>query len=124
MYGLPGKGAGRCTAGWRRRWYDSLQRPRKGLVRQYVARMTGLRRAQVTRLITGYQKTGRGKAVVYQRKKFPTCYTSADVDLLAYVDKAHRNLSGPATKRILEREYEEDGQAAYQRLARIGKLSA
>ena len=86
--------------------------------------MTGLSRAQVTRLITGYQKTGRGKAVVYQRKKFPTCYTSADVDLLAYVDKAHGNLSGPATKRILEREYEEDGQAAYQRLARIGKLSA
>jgi transposase InsO family protein len=102
-----------------RHQYGSLERPGKGLVRQYVARMTGLSRAQVTRLIAGYQKTGRVKAVVYQRKQFPTRYTSADLDLLAYVDKAHGNLSGPATRRILEREYEEYGQAAYQRLARI-----
>ena len=34
--------------------------------------------------------------------------------LLAYVDKAHGNLSGPATRRILEREYSEYGQAAYR----------
>ena len=41
------------------------------------------------------------------------------MDLLAYVDKAHGNLSGPATRRILEREYGEYGQAAYQRLSAI-----
>jgi hypothetical protein len=35
------------------------------------------------------------------------------------VDKAHGNLSGPATRRILEREYSEYNQAAYQRLAAI-----
>jgi len=46
-------------------------------------------------------------------------YTAADVDLLAYVDRAHGNLSGPATRRILEREFIEYGQAAYQRLAGI-----
>ena len=39
--------------------------------------------------------------------------------LLAYVDKAHGNLSGPATKRILEREYGEYGQATYERLSQI-----
>ncbi len=38
---------------------------------------------------------------------------------LAYVDKSHGNLSGPATKRILEREFGEYSQAAYQRLAGI-----
>jgi transposase InsO family protein len=38
---------------------------------------------------------------------------------LAYVDQAHGNLSGPATRRILEREFTEYGQAAYQRLATI-----
>ena len=99
--------------------YASLDRPSRGLVRRYLARMTGLSRAQVTRLIAGYRKTGRVKAVVYQRNRFASHYTAADIGLLADVDKAHGNLSGPATRRILEREYKEYGQAAYQRLAMI-----
>jgi transposase InsO family protein len=99
--------------------YARLGKAQKGLVRRYLARMTGLSRAQITRLITGYSTTGQVKAVVYQRTKFATHYTTGDVELLAYVDKAHGNLSGPATRRILEREYEEYGQAAYARLALI-----
>src|SRR5215471_8277018 len=81
--------------------------------------MTGLSRAQVTRLITKYGNTGRVKVAAYQRTKFATHYTAADVQLLAYVDKAHGNLSGPATRRILEREHVAYGQAAYQRLSTI-----
>jgi transposase InsO family protein len=91
----------------------------KGLLRRYVEKMTGLSRAQVTRLITAYQATGQVKAANYQRHRFAARYTNADIDLLAYVDKAHGNLSGPATRRILEREYEVHGIAAYERLARI-----
>jgi transposase InsO family protein len=102
-----------------RHQYASVDRPGKGLVRTYIARMTGLSRAQVTRLITAYRNSGRVKAVAYQRTQFARQYTSSDVDLLAYVDKAHGNLSGPSTRRILEREYSEYGQAAYQRLATI-----
>ena len=99
--------------------YAGLPRPDKGVVRLYLAQMTGLSRAQVTRLITGYQQTGRVTAVSYQRTRFSTISTASDVELLAYVDRAHGNLSGPATRRILEREYSEYGQAAYQRLAGI-----
>ncbi len=99
--------------------YSGLDRGGKGLVRRYLGRMTGLSRAQVTRLIAGYRRTGRVIAVAYQRRRFATQYASSDLDLLAYVDKAHGNLSGPATKRILEREYSEYGQAAYQRLSGI-----
>jgi transposase InsO family protein len=102
-----------------RHQYGNLERAGKGLIRRYVARMTGLSRAQVTRLIAGYRKTGRVKAAAYQRTRFATRYTAADVNLLAYVDKAHGNLSGPATRHILKREYSEYGQAAYQRLASI-----
>ena len=102
-----------------RRQYASLKRPGKGLVRTYIARMTGLSRAQATRLIAAYRRTGKVQATAYQRTKFAARYTAADVDLLAYVDQAHGNLSGPATRRILEREYNEYGQAAYQRLAKI-----
>src|SRR3984957_3131875 len=102
-----------------RHQYASLKRPGKGLVRSYIARMTGLSRAQVTRLIAAYRDSGRVKATVYQRTKFAARYTAADVDLLAYVDKAHGNLSGPATRRILEREYSQYSQPAYQRLSEI-----
>lgn len=102
-----------------RHHYASLDRPEKGLVRSYIARMTGRSRAQVTRWITTYGKTGRVKATVYQRSKFPARYSATDVNLLAYVDQAHGNLSGPATRRILEREFTEYGQSAYQRLANI-----
>lgn len=91
----------------------------KGWLRRYVEKMTGLSRAQVTRLITAYQATGRVPVTVYERRRFTARYTQADVNLLAYVDKAHGNLSGPATRRILEREYQVHGIAAYQRLARI-----
>src|SRR6266480_169515 len=99
--------------------YACLRKPDKGVLRLYIAQMTGLSRAQVTRLIGAYQQTGRVKAVVYQRTKFATRYTAADVTLLAYVDKAHGNLSGPATCRILEREHSDYGQAAYERVAGI-----
>jgi transposase InsO family protein len=99
--------------------YPGLGRADRGVVRQYLARMTGLSRAQVTRLITGHRKTGRVKATAYRRRKFATRYTAGDVGLLAYVDQAHGNLSGPATKRILEREYFAYGQAAYARLSAI-----
>jgi hypothetical protein len=99
--------------------YSDLRKREKGLLRRYVARMTGLSRAQVARLIANYADTGRIRAAKYQRTKFATRYTKADVELLAYVDKSHSNLSGPATKRILERENSEYGQSVYERLADI-----
>ena len=99
--------------------YAGLARADKGVVRHYMGRMTGLSRAQVTRLIAGHRKTGQVKAAAYQRTKFARRYTAADVELLAYVDQAHGNLSGPATRRILEREYFDYGPAAYARLAGI-----
>jgi transposase InsO family protein len=99
--------------------YAALPRADKGTLRLYLAQMTGLSRAQVARLIGAYQKTGRVMAAPYQRTRFPTTYTLADVNLLAYVDRAHGNLSGPATRRVLEREYADYGQTAYQRLAGI-----
>lgn len=102
-----------------RQQYGSLKRSSKGLVRRYLSRMTGLSRAQVTRLIAEHRRTGRVKAAPYRRTRFATRYTAADVRLLVYVDKAHENLSGPATKRVIERELNEYGQAAYQNLAGI-----
>ncbi|MEO8048986.1 MAG: integrase, partial [Acidobacteriota bacterium] len=99
--------------------YGRHGRVGKGLLRKYVAKMTGVSRAQVARLIGGYLAKGEVQPRVYQRRKFASRYTSADIDLLAYVDRAHGTLSGPATRRILEREYHELGQAVFARLAQV-----
>jgi hypothetical protein len=49
--------------------YPALNRMEKGLVRPYVARMTGLSRAQVTRLIAGYTDTGEAAIEIQQAKR-------------------------------------------------------
>jgi len=99
--------------------YVQLGRADKGLVRRYVGKMTGLSRAQVARLIRSYCEKGAVNARPYQRHRFAARYTAADIELLAYVDRMHSALSGPATKRILEREYHEYGQAVFEQLAGI-----
>ena len=91
----------------------------RGLVRRYIEKMTGMSRSQVTRLIARYTATGLVRPTVYQRRRFPDRYTRADIELLASVDEAHETLSGPATRRILDREVELYGKQEYARLAGI-----
>jgi hypothetical protein len=95
--------------------YRQQSRGHRGLLRRYVEKLTGLSRAQVTRLIGGYLKSGEVKERSYRRHRFAQRYTRADIELLAAVDEAHETLSGPATKRILEREYHEYGKPEYER---------
>jgi len=91
----------------------------RGLVRRYIEKMTGMSRSQVTRLIARYTATGLVRPTAYRRRRFPDRYTRADVELLASVDEAHETLSGPATRRILEREVQLYGKQEYVRLAAI-----
>jgi transposase InsO family protein len=91
----------------------------RGLLRRYIEKMTGLSRAQVTRLIARYAASGRVQPTLYRRRRFPERFTRADIELLASVDEAHETLSGPATRRILEREVQLYGRQQYARLATI-----
>ena len=99
--------------------YHTLGKKDRGVVRGYLARMTGKSMPQITRLIRQQRKTGQLRATGYRRRRFPKVYTDADVALLAKVDRAHEGLSGPATRRILEREHGEYGHREYARLAQI-----
>ena len=89
------------------------------MLRRYAAKMTGRSRAQVTRLIRRYLEHSEVKETVHRRHKFPSRFTQADIELLAKVDEAHETLSGPATKKIMERECKLYGHAGYGRLATI-----
>jgi len=99
--------------------YGKLARSAKGLVRRYVAKMTGLSRAQTTRLMGAYQKGQPVKFKAYRRRRFPSRYTPADIELLAAVDNAHETLSGPATQKLLQRAWHDYGDARFQRLAAL-----
>ena len=101
------------------REYGQLGKAARGLVRRYIEKMSGLSRAQVTRLIALYTASGRVQVTVYRRRRFTQLYTRADIELLAAVDEAHETLSGPATRRILEREHELYNKPEYVRLATI-----
>lgn len=103
----------------RQQQYQQQGRAGRGLLRRYLEKMTGFSRAQITRLIARYGAGGTVQPVAYRRYRFPQRYTRADVELLARVDEAHQTLSGPATRHILQREYQQYGKAQYQRLAGI-----
>ena len=122
----------------RQHGYSRQNRADKGLLRQYLVKMTGLSRAQITRLIQQYRQGGELQPARYRRHRFARKYTPADLppaaaafhqdpahggvdrraaparparptrlELLAAVDEAHETLSGPATRKILEREYQQ-----------------
>ena len=99
--------------------YARLARPDKGLVRRYLAKMTGMGRAQLTRLIAQYRESGQVRAKPYRRHRFATRYGSQDITLLAEVDEAHATLSGPATQKLLQRAYYDFGDVRYRNLAGI-----
>jgi transposase InsO family protein len=99
--------------------YMSLSKSGKGLVRRYVGKVTGLSRAQVTRLISQYVEAGAVQVRRGRGKRYTARYTPADIALLAHVDEAHDTLSGPATGKILYREYYEFADHRYERLANI-----
>ena len=100
--------------------YPSLGKADRGAVKACLEKVTGLSRAQVTRLIRQHRDTGR----IRDRRgrpanAFSRRYTEADVATLAKTDALHGNLSGPATRRLCERAWTIDGDPLYERLARL-----
>jgi hypothetical protein len=99
--------------------YRKLKKRERGIVRRFLGKVTCFSRAQMNRLIRQWQRTRCVKGKPGKHPNFPRRYTSADVALLAWVDAAHEDLSGPAVRHILKREFEIYGEPAFQRLAGI-----
>ena len=103
----------------RRQRYRELGKSARGLVRLFLMKMTGLSRTQITRLVAQYMERSEVKEASYERRRFASRFTRGDLELLARVDEAHETLSGPATRKILEREFQQYKDTAYQRLSSI-----
>lgn len=104
----------------RRLGYRQLGRLDRGAVLQYLQRLSGYSRAQVTRLVSRW---AAGKPLVKNYRApehaFARRYTAADVALLAEVDRALGALSGPATACVLRRQRDVFRDARFERLGSI-----
>jgi len=103
----------------KRTGYVLLSKKDKGGVFEYVLTMTNLSRQQLSRLIGSFRKHKHLNKKNYQRHKFTKHYTREDVLLLAQTDEYHQTLSGPTTKKLLERGYFVYRDEMYKRLSSI-----
>ena len=87
-------------------------------MKAYLAKMTGLSRTQLTRLMARHRHTGRirDRRGDVPSRPFVRRYTTADVRLLAKVDTALGQPCGPATRAVLRRQYEVFGDERFARL--------
>jgi transposase InsO family protein len=99
--------------------YCSLSRGNKGIMKQYLKKVTGYSRAQLTRFIAQYRKTGKIKERRYKRNRFNKRYTMEDIRLLAKTDELHSFPNGVALKKILDRMAVMYGDKRYENISSI-----
>ena len=99
--------------------YKSLRKPDKGVLIQYLVKVSGYSRQQITRLVKQYRDTGR--LVRRQRtvKGFSRRFTDDDIRLLVTMDMRHNTPNGLTIKKLCERAYVVFDEQAYHRLASI-----
>jgi hypothetical protein len=78
-----------------------------------------LSRAQVTRLIGQYMNPGTIEEKGTTGAASRACTPELTLVYRQKLDEAHETMSGPATQKILYREYHEYGNLEYQRLCQI-----
>jgi hypothetical protein len=103
--------------------YRKCHRSDKGIIRQYILKITGLSRAHINRLIGEFLRRGKikriNKLTGVKRNCFGRVYKESDIKLLVAADNAHCRLSGPAMIKSLKREFEVFGKTEYENLKNI-----
>ena len=104
----------------RRLGYARLRRADRGQVLRYLGVTTGYASAQVKRLVA---RALSGQPLVKRyaapAQAFARRYSSADIALLAQVDREFGTLSGPATAHVLRRAFIVYADARFERLAEL-----
>lgn len=98
--------------------YAKLNRKDKHVVRLYLKKLTGYKKAQLNRLVKRAVQ-GKLERTEYIRHQPHRIYTSTDIKLLEITDALHRRLNRLATKEILRREAEIFGQTDFNRIAKV-----
>jgi hypothetical protein len=89
--------------------YFKLGKKDKGIVINYVAKISGYSKVQTKKLFGRKRTRGELKLTVSSewgtRFTFPKVYTEADVELLAQTDNLHRRPTGQALQKIFKRMF-------------------
>ncbi len=99
--------------------YFKLVKKEKGVIRDYLRKMTSLSPSQITRIIARKRKCGKVFLFSTKRHRFPRIYDPNDIGLLIKTDNLHLRLSGNATKNIFKREYEIFAKFEFEKLSKI-----
>lgn len=96
--------------------YRKLKKKEKRKTKEFIIKITGYNPGHVKRLIAKH-KIGQLYWKPWQ-KTFAGIYTDSDIYLLHLTDEIHK-LSGQATKKILQREYEVYDKNEYRKIRNI-----
>ena len=99
--------------------YRSLKKNDKGVVRKYIQKMTSLSDSQITKIIYRKKNKKSSSSKKKRRNSFVKKYGVEDISLLVKTDNLHGRVSGPATKEVLEREYNVFGKTDYFNISHI-----
>ena len=99
--------------------YIRLSKREKGIVRQYLMKITAYSKPQLTRLIRSYVKTGYIHWKPAKKNGFIKKYTDKDLRLLVDMDKRHERPCGATLKKLCERAVEVHNEPQYTALADI-----
>ena len=99
--------------------YHVLGKKDKGVIKKYLEKITGLSRAQVTRLISKQRKTGSVTVEKCNHRIFPKIYSDQDIWLLATTDELHDFPNGVMVKKILGRMFTEYKDLTYKNISNI-----
>lgn len=99
--------------------YFSVRKKDKTAIKKYLIKLTGLSPTQIKKLIARKKKLGHISPAENHRHCFRKKYWPADIALLAKTDNLHERISGPAIKKILEREYQIFKKSEYQKISQI-----
>lgn len=99
--------------------YPLLKRRDKGIVIQFLMKVSGYSRQQLTRMIHRYSAEGVLKRYQKTVNGLEQFYTEVDIRLLAELDQRHDTPNGFMIKKLCERAYHCFEDMAYERLSHI-----
>lgn len=99
--------------------YSQLKRCDKGVVIQFLIKVSGYSRQQLTRMIQRYNEKGALKRYQKTVNGLEQYYTDVDIQLLSELDQRHDTPNGFMVKKLCERAYHCFNDLAYERLSHI-----
>jgi len=102
--------------------YPRRNKLERGVLKRYLAHVSGYSRAQITRLIASWHANRLAVTPLRTHYRAPAVpfartYTPEDIALLVEMDRAHPDTCGPAVVHLLRRAWQVFGDARYERLS-------